>query len=322
MELIAVVPLGARAELSTGVQQTKTGEMPAILGINIISNSAPYIEMRSGIMHGGSQTVFGDILGKIVGIERHWYIFPQHSYTAVFHAIRHIGLYWLDINRGFSIHLSGATPDMHIERWRRSSIGNSHSRSGPCSVIFVSESRCTDYDPRSGSRQTCDRQIMGIYPAALHLPQLPTHDTPLQYANDDRTEREKRNCASKPNHPTFGALYAVINVLYIALHGLIGYGLCFLAAWIVWRRLRIDRFNIWTAVRGLLIYVIAAGHYLALPLWQGRFSDQRLGAGKPAERERELCSGHLPAEFRADAQLQRIRRRRLRGQEIEDRTDA
>ena len=57
---------------------------------------------------------------------------------------------------------------------------------------------------------------------------------------------------------------------------------------------------------------------IALPLWQGRFSDQRLGAGKPAERERELCSGHLPAEFRADAQLQRIRRRRLRGQEIED----
>ena len=49
-----------------------------------------------------------------------------------------------------------------------------------------------------------------IGPAAFHLAQLPTHGTPLENADNDRAQPEKRDSEREPNHPAFGALNATL----------------------------------------------------------------------------------------------------------------
>ena len=89
-----------------------------------------------------------------------------------------------------------------------------------------------------------DSKIVRIDSSVTHFGQLTIHDMPLQSAHNYGGQCEQGNSGRKPNHKPLGAFHAVTNSLYIVLHGLIGYGLCVLAIWIIWRRLRVGRLTI------------------------------------------------------------------------------
>jgi len=102
-----------------------------------------------------------------------------------------------------------------------------------------------------------DSKIVRIDSSVTHFGQLTIHDMPLQSAHNYGGQCEQGNSGRKPNHKPLGAFHAVTNSLYIVLHGLIGYGLCVLAIWIIWRRLRVGRLTIWSFLQGLLLYLFA-----------------------------------------------------------------
>jgi PAS domain S-box-containing protein len=117
----------------------------------------------------------------------------------------------------------------------------------------------------------CLRQRMGIGTPALHLKQLAAHNEPLKYTYHNRTEGEERNGKGEANHPALRAFNAVINILYIALHFLVGFCLSSTAVWVIWRQWRIDRLNGGCLLGGFLLYAIAG-----VTIWHGFIVTQQL----------------------------------------------
>jgi hypothetical protein len=52
--------------------------------------------------------------------------------------------------------------------------------------------------------------------------------------------------------------------MYLFCHGLLGYGLCVLGVWIIWRRWRTDCLRTWDILVGLILHVLAAA-----VIWHG-----------------------------------------------------
>jgi hypothetical protein len=48
-----------------------------------------------------------------------------------------------------------------------------------------------------------------------------------------------------------------VKIAYLALHGLIGYGLCWVSIWNIWRKARIHRLNWLTLLYGLGFFGLA-----------------------------------------------------------------
>src|ERR1039458_8263057 len=99
----------------------------------------------------------------------------------------------------------------------------------------------------------------------------PPRSTLFPYTTLFRSQRKSRDYCRKKDHPTFGAFNAVLNALNLALHVLIGGGLCWLAVWTIWMRWRIERLNARTLLFGLLFYAFAG-----VVIWHGVIVTQQL----------------------------------------------
>jgi hypothetical protein len=95
-------------------------------------------------------------------------------------------------------------------------------------------------------------KIMCVLPASFHFFELPLHNglltghsLPLENANYDDPSSKQHDSPSKPNHPLFGTSNLIFNSVYIGSHVALGYGLCVLGTWTMWRRW-IDRRTGWT----------------------------------------------------------------------------
>jgi len=131
--------------------------------------------------------------------------------------------------------------------------------------------RCGSFSSTLGSLSLSasgDSQIVCIDPAIFHFSQLTAHSAPLEYADYNRAQSEERNSSGKADHGTFRSANALLNVLYLALHVLIGYGLCWLACQRIWQWTGL--FD-WTFLGGLLLYLLSG-----VVIWHGFIVAQKL----------------------------------------------